>query len=268
VEAINNSGGCAIIVWDKYCDNPIPNKYLRYKINQSNQIEDISSNLIIYPEIWTDKLNLYSKIKKAIWWLSVDNNKGEFNDFDNDDIIHFCQSTYSLHHLHQKGSKNYLYLNDYISEKYLNCSWDVYDKQNIVCYNPEKGINFTNEIISLNPDINFIPIKGMSEDQIINLLKISKVYIDFGNHPGKDRIPREASLLGNCIITGTSGASLFYPDISIDKKYKIKNLHETRNVILDCFHNYENNIDKFKLYSSMIKNEKNQLFNFVKAYFL
>lgn len=268
VDAINNLGGRAYVIWDRPCSNPVPDKYLHYNIIESTQVEDEKSNMIIYPEIWTDKLNFYSNIKKAIWWLSVDNNKNNFKEFSNENITHFCQSLYSLHYLHQNKAKNYLYLNDYISEKYSNSNYNINEKQNIVCYNPEKGIDVTNQIISLNSHINFIPITRMSENEIINLLRVSKIYIDFGNHPGKDRIPREAAALGNCIITGDKGAASFYSDIPIENKYKISNLEKINDIILDCFKNYETNLYNFKLYRSIIKNEKTQLFNLVRAYFL
>jgi len=34
-----------------------------------------------------------------------------------------------------------------------------------------------------------------------------KLYVDFGKHPGKDRMPREAAVHGCCIITGRRGAA-------------------------------------------------------------
>ena len=69
-------------------------------------------------------------------------------------------------------------------------------------------------------DINWVPLVGMSNDQVLNYLKTSKVYIDFGNHPGKDRLPREAAICGCCIITGKKGAAAFKEDIPISETYK------------------------------------------------
>ena len=47
----------------------------------------------------------------------------------------------------------------------------------------------------------------------------SKVYIDFGNHLGKDRIPREVAS-GCCIITGKTGADKYKEDVYIGEKFK------------------------------------------------
>ena len=41
----------------------------------------------------------------------------------------------------------------------------------------------------------------MSANQVINIFKRTKIYIDFGYHPGKDKMPREAVLFNNCVIT-------------------------------------------------------------------
>lgn len=51
-------------------------------------------------------------------------------------------------------------------------------------------------------ELNFKPIINMTRDEVIRELQRAKVYIDFGNHPGKDRIPREAAILGCCAIVG------------------------------------------------------------------
>ena len=44
-------------------------------------------------------------------------------------------------------------------------------------------------------DFNFVPLINLNNDEIINTLSKSKIYIDIGSHPGKDRLPREAALL-------------------------------------------------------------------------
>ena len=45
-----------------------------------------------------------------------------------------------------------------------------------------------------------IKLSGFNSKQIINIYNKTKVYLDFGYHPGKDRMPREAALFNNCII--------------------------------------------------------------------
>ena len=53
-------------------------------------------------------------------------------------------------------------------------------------------------------------------NQIIQILSRSKIYIDFGFHPGVDHLPREAAILKNCIITNKEGSAI------IMKLYQLK----------------------------------------------
>lgn len=267
-DAINNVGGESIVLFNSNVPNIIPEKYSHYNIKYSFEVEDISENWIIYPEIWTERIHWFKNIKPAIWWLSVDNNHGVFRDFNNLNVTHFYQSYYALIHLIQNETPYYLPLFDYIQSKYITSGYNIEQKQNIVCYNPFKGKNITDQIISLNPDINFVPLINMTEDQIIETLKLSKVYIDFGHHPGRDRIPREAAILGNCILTGFNGSSMFYNDIPISNQYKFENFYQIGDIIRDCFNNFETHLNNFSLYRSNIINQKEQLYNLCKQYFL
>jgi len=266
-DAINNLGGNAIMLWDYPYQNPIPGKYAHYNVRHSEEVEDTPDNWVIYPEVWTEKIGKYSNMKTAIWWLSVTNNHGKFQDFSNSNITHFYQSFFALDFLHKKNADTYLPLFDYVNEKYTNETFDISQKQNIVCYNPVKGADITNKIITSNPNVNFKPIVGMDEIQIIELLKISKVYIDFGHHPGRDRIPRESAILGNCVLTNLSGAAGFHNDIPVDKKYKTTDVDQIGNIITNCFDNYESVIEDFSIYRSSIKNQKEQLYNLCKQTF-
>jgi hypothetical protein len=101
----------------------------------------------------------------------------------------------------------------------------------------------------------------MTQDQIIDLCKTSKVYIDFGNHPGKDRFPREAAHLGCIIITGKKGSAKFHEDVMIPEKFKFadneKNIPNIVNEIKNVFLNYNDIVAKYNDYRNMIKNEEN-----------
>jgi hypothetical protein len=268
VDAINTNGGYACVIWDRSIPDPIPSKYSHYKIIHGDPVEDSPENWVIYPEVWTEKLNTYPNMKNAIWWLSVDNNHGKFQDFSNQSITHFYQSYYALDFLEKNGVTNYLPIFDYIHSKYTDSIYEIDKKENIVCYNPVKGIEITNQIMSLNPDIKFVPIVNMTEDQIINLLKISKVYIDFGHHPGRDRIPRESAILGNCVLTNSKGSAGFHKDVPVDEKYKSSNIDEIGSSIRNCFENYEMVINEYSFYRDTIKTQKEELHNLAKKYFI
>ena len=88
----------------------------------------------------------------------------------------------------------------------------------------------------------------------------SKVYVDFGTHPGKDRFPREAAISGCCILTDKKGSAKFSRDVPISNEYKFededKNISKIRNKINFCLTNYDEAIDQFESYRKYILSEK------------
>lgn len=262
---LNTHNKQAYIFFDTESEQPHLNKFSKYTSRWVNNIEDNKENILIVPEIWTNKLYNYKNIKKVIWWLSVHHNWGKFQDFGNKDIQHLCQSYYAQHYLNDMSCFHSLMLNDYID---IDFSLTTPAKENIVCYNPMKGREVTEEIISRNKHINFVPIINMTRNEIVDLLSRSKVYIDFGHHPGRDRIPREAAILNNCIVTGIQGSARYYSDIPIPHFYKIDKIEDVNIVLNDCLLNYEERILDFEQYRRFILSQKNEMEMIVKRIFI
>lgn len=265
--------------------NPVADRFKKYEVEYVTSIVDNSMNLLIVPEVATEILDKYKNVKKAVWWLSVDNyfkskmlsnvfwkriiknllgmKKSEFN-FKNKEVIHFVQSEYAREFLKEKEIQKIEFLSDYLNDIFLKETIDYSSKnrKNIVLYNPKKGIEFTKKIIKQFPNIKFVPLENMTPDEVKEFCKMSKVYIDFGNHPGKDRFPREAAILGCCIITGKRGSAKYYEDVKISDEYKFddleSNIEKIGNKINEIFKNYDIKIKDFEIYRDMIKNEENQ----------
>ena len=144
-------------------------------------------------------------------------------------------------------------------------------KQDIVVYNPKKGSLFTKKIIDAAPNIKFVPIIHMTRDEVIKTLQKAKVYIDFGNHPGKDRLPREATILGCCVITGKRGSARYYEDVPILETYKFEDKVENIPMIIekikDCFENFEKRHGDFDKYRKVIKEEHSRFVSDLKQVF-
>ena len=133
------------------------------------------------------------------------------------EVINAFQSEYAQWWLHEHHFPNIVPLKDYINTDH--CTFDESSKkEDIVLYNPKKGMEFTQKLISAAPDIKWVPLQGMSREQLIEVLKKAKIYIDFGYHPGKDRLPRECVMNGWCVITGMRGAAAFFGDVAIPEK--------------------------------------------------
>lgn len=255
----------------------IPEEYRIYNVKQSD-FHDSSENIIMLPEVATKFAWKIKHAKIAIWWLSVDNyyrKKGDnkfkdslkyFKDFLRFRLMplrfmrnyfHFTQSVYAKTHL-SKHKLNSQFLSDYLNPIHFQKSSKV--KENIILYNPVKGAKITKKLISMNNDFKFIPLQNLTNKQVQDLFKRAKLYIDFGNHPGKDRMPREAVMADCCIITGKQGSASNDTDVPIPKRYKFDDNMKVdnnafRETVLDIFLNYENNILNFSNYRVIIENE-------------
>lgn len=279
---------------------PTPDAFEKYIGNHwclVNDIEDKIENIAVFPETCLGKSKKYHKLQKCAWWLSVDNYnvmKGMsnrlkqygvksflkhiiLNDYFNDKTIttipvHFFQSYYAADFARSKGVKDdaLFYLSDYINDLYIK-PFNVNGREDIVAYNPKKGIDFTKKLIAFAPEISWAPIINMTNEEVRNLLDRAKVYIDFGNHPGKDRIPREAAISGCCIITDLKGAAAYEKDVPIPSKFKFddkeNNIPEVIKRIKSCFDDYQNVTHEFDEYRFLIKGEKQGFEECVKKIF-
>lgn len=264
-DTINRNGGDAINIFQNVDGEPIPERYRHYNLRYSDSFEDSEDNLFIVPEIWTSNLDTIYRCKKAIWWLSVQHNWGKFQDFGNENVHHYCQSYYAQHYLQALNCYRSVMLNDFVC---IDFSLNTLKKENIVCYNPAKGLDVTQEIIELNKNIDFVPIVGMTRLETIDLLSRSKVYIDFGNHPGRDRLPREAAILNNCIITNLVGSARYYGDIPIASCYKMANIEAIGVILNDCLLRYQDRIYDFEEYRRVILSQKQEMEMIIKRIFI
>lgn len=277
--------------------DPVHDEYKIYNNRYVESIDDNKNNLLIVPEVKTDLLYKYKSVQKVIWWLSVDNYFKSINSdslknkiknllksvfynykpykFDNNGIYHLVQSEYARQFLLNKGVEDdqIKYLSDYINPRFIkNTQNSMILKENIVAYNPQKGYEFTKKIIEKNKySFKFVPIVNMSRQQVAELLLKSKVYIDFGNHPGKDRIPREAAISNCCVIVGKRGSAKYYEDVPILEEFKFDFdellINDILDKINDCIINYENNIKKFEGYRNFILSEEEKFEKDIKNIF-
>lgn len=274
--------------------DPVAPQYRHYQNPYSTTLNDSSDSIFIIPETSPEVCLDIKKGDKIFWWLSVDNytnNLYRSRGWDYRDSFwaplikkvrtsigravdvktcnikyHLVQSYYAWDYCNKIGidDSKIMYLSDYLNDSYLeNAKENLgFSKKNQVLYNPKKGLEFTKRIMAAAPDIKWIPLIHLTYDQMVNFMRESKVYIDFGNHPGKDRIPREAAVNGCCIITGMRGAAAFQKDVDIPFGYKFKDVPESIPSILDkirdIFAHYDENVHEFEKYRTKIHNEHEQ----------
>ena len=189
----------------------------------------------------------------------------------NANVLSAYQSEDAQNFLQNKGFKETVPLKDYINKEHFKAI-ETANREDIVLYNPKKGFEFTRKLIKRAPDINWVPIINMSRHQVIETMKKAKIYIDFGFHPGKDRLPRECAMNGLCVITGRRGSAAYFEDVWIENKYKfngsISEIDKILNTIRNTLKNYEQAITDFAFYRNQIQKEESEFEQQVKNIFL
>jgi hypothetical protein len=253
--------------------NEFLRKYSEYTLKSSDisNFSDLNKegNVIIVPEVFPVRLiENFDNSKVVFWRLSIFTHKQELNLPVFQKVYHGCQCDTQFKIL--KDSKlfdrnKYFMLSDYINEIYIIKERNlVKDRKNQVLYNPRKGIKHTQLIINSLSEkgINFIPIAGMPNNRIKDLISESKIYIDFGDHPGKDRMPRECASGGCVVITGTQRCGANKKDIPIDTKFHYNEIDDSYDYkkigefILEVLDNYQIYFENQRSYRNIIRKEK------------
>lgn len=271
--------------WPVDAEEKIHPGYKKYALPLADHVEDHSENVLIIPETLCGFVPRGMKIQRVLWWLSVDNWWRVARDFlayyeEHGDafgvnplpniwaigdagLTHWVQSEYANRFLALNGVplKKIFPVGDYLDEVFLERNKIVQKekRQDIVAFNPKKGWEFTRKLIETSMDIAWRPVQDMTPEQVEEFLHTAKVYVDFGNHPGKDRIPREAVMAGCCLITGRRGAAANEVDIPIDEDLKFEDTEENIPRIVakirELLSNYEQEADRYAAYRQKIMQE-------------
>ena len=266
--------------------------FSNYDVPYRKPVDD-ADNVIVVPENSTYLAKRFPKSKKAIFWLSVDNYLGRKRKSVRVDwyrrirslttgrirlgamksFLHISQSHYATEFLSKHGLDSMEvgdYLNDDFFQEVANVAKQKYEKFDQVAFNPKKGGKYIDLISDRNPRLKFVPIIDMTRDEVVTTLSKSKMYIDLGQHPGKDRIPREAAILGCCVLTSKRGSAANDEDVPIPPEYKYDlNRNALRKIpgqIGKAFDDYAGESFKFEAYRARIRNEKNSFFEGVKKW--
>lgn len=285
--ALNKSAIYSAMVYFNYngeiVNAEVPEPYKKYAVVSETDVRVICQreNILICPEQYTILLNYIYNVHKVIFWESVDNyitstyiknNIIEKNDLDplklseDNNCYHLVQSQYAavfLNEVMHIDTRQIAWLSDYINDEFFERR--TYKKRPQVVYNPSKGLSVLEKVIEAAPDICWVPVKNMTSKQVHELLLESMIYVDFGNHPGRDRIPREAAISGCVVITNTLGAA-GYDDVPIPDKYKFddpagKDVGDVVSLLRFVFDNFENCSKEFDDYRRRIKSEKRHFFD-------
>jgi hypothetical protein len=224
--------------------SPTAEAFKVYDLQVDAEIDDRPGVLLVVPETETPLLHRCRRLAKAIWWLSVDNYQASLEVLRRGrrhwwkrqprpfelarpwpGVLHLAQSAYAREFLAGHRLGPIFMLTDYLRDDFLAQAGRASDAPRVatrVAYNPKKGLETTRLIEQqAGGAFEFVRIENMTPAQVIELLRSAAVYMDFGHHPGRDRIPREAAACGARVLTGRLGAAANPVDIPIPEDCKI-----------------------------------------------
>lgn len=271
-----------------YTDATVPERYLKYVSNdevvRGKDIVDDVNNLLIVSESATAMLWKFSKIKKMVWWLSVQFYDGGILHFKNsikhwiklniinfphltffsnyhapypvEKVKHYCASQYAYDYVTKTLKQKASMLIEPISKEFLDAGMytETYNRADIIAYNPAKPSKTMSALLK-NNKFMYKPIVDMSADEIISMFREIKLYIDFGEFPGPERIPKEAAFNGTNVLVGKRNAAVNSFDVNIPEKYKIENLSNItwiESIIGKMLLEYKHDFSDFDTYRKQI----------------
>ena len=244
VDAMRRAGQNAFMAyWPPGRTFEKPPAYAQYDAPQT-PFEDRAGELIVFPEIMPSEALRVRHAEAALWWLSLDNflcrkNVRPLRDWSQywkralrgqrpwngarglHRLRHLSQTEHATAYLRACGIEPEPLI-DYINVRHFvdQTPWLIAGKQKRILYNPTKGKAFVDRLRAARPDWDFQPLKGLDREQLSALLDASCLYVDFGHHPGRDRLPREAASHGCCIVSGRLGSAGNDIDLPIPARYK------------------------------------------------
>lgn len=193
-------------------------EYERYRVKLARSIPDEEGAVVVIPESACHLAMFFEKAKVLVWWLSVDNGFGalsgiNLNYLRRPNVYHASQSRYAETFTQALQFNSLGMLSDYTVDltEYAE-PMPMAERPKVVAFNarPDKVIAdlpaIGEEIAKLDPEIKCIAIRGMSRPEIAAVFAAARVYVDLGNFPGKDRLPREARSMGCDVLVRNAGA--------------------------------------------------------------
>lgn len=228
---LNKNGGinARLWYWNITSSPPMPEEYKVYGCEYVTDLPAGYDGVIVYPEIWANHALDYPQCINAVYWLGVDayaswnpHDRGAF--LKDDSIIHIAQSEYAYDFLRKLKVSHLHKCVDAVNADFYEPYEDL-PRDDVVLYNPAKATPFMWRLMDACGGIEFKAIQGMTRAEVIDAMHHAKLYLDFGEFPGRERIPREAALCGCCIITSKLGSADYYEDFKHFYKFDSKDGH-------------------------------------------
>lgn len=249
--------------WDIKNYPPMPAQYESYGCEYVTDLPEGFDGTIIVPEIWANRVMEFKQCQRVIYWLGLDayagwtpqDERGAF--LKDEEILHIVQSDYAHELLSQLGVKRMVRCTDYVNAEFYE-DYQEEERSDVILFNPAKATPFMHRLMDECYGFQFKAIKNMTRQQVIDTMRHSKLYIDFGEFPGRERMPREAVLCGCCIITSNIGAAAHSWDFLHSYKFESKDSHiwAIKYKMKYVLEHYEECRKDFNMFREYMKKEK------------
>ena len=265
VRELNKHADINASIW--YINGEPPKEFAEYKCDYTLRLPDEFDGALIFPEVWANKITQspYREFTVAVNWQGVDvynwhtpeAERGRF--LQRKDAIHIVGSEYAKDFLQQFGIKP-LKVSDCINKEFLAVDYEGVQRSNVVLYNPigVKLTKFQRAVMArctTELGIQFHPLEGYTRQELIEIFKHSKLYIDFGVFSGRERLPREAVMCGCCILTSKLATAGYFKDNSIPDEYKLDNIDRAIQMIDHILRHYNLYKADFDFYRQCLKTD-------------
>jgi hypothetical protein len=260
-DVLNRNGRTALTVYITENGHVIkaqtPICYRFYKIQSTTVIEDKYDASLVFPETMTRFAKDYNKSKVFIWWLSVDFFDKNDEIWNTPNITHLYQSAYAEGFLLGKKVKRILPLSDYTLKVFSNLSRK---NKNYVLISGRKISSEMQTFQSLLKNkLDLKVLNNLSSWKIHKLFNKAIVYLDLGQFPGKDRMPREAVSYSCLPLIAANGAASIKRDFPIPEKFVLKSgdlIHQVERILED--YSSSQNFEWFNEWQKAIRDEAKQ----------
>jgi hypothetical protein len=205
-------------------------EYRRYQWKPFTGTTVGQSNLFVIPEIYLSWLPALGNSRTLVWWLSVDYAFRSLSEVNSNylrmaTVRHAAQSAYAKAFLAALGLTDVAMLSDYTVIHALEKGRLLSSRPLRAVYNAGSKVigdisRFAAQLAAAT-GAEVSPIRGLQRCQVYDAFATSRLFVDLGNFPGKDRMAREALLLGANVLIAASGSGAYEEDFPIPEQCRV-----------------------------------------------
>jgi len=204
--------------------------YRHYRTRPFESYEPGERYLFVVPEVHVWMLPLFVSQRVLVWWLSVDNafralSEVNANVLRMGFVRHAVQSAYADRFIGALGLRG-TYLSDYTIARPESPLRPLAERPRSIAISASHKVAINLDllcraILERAPDAQIVRVVDMSKSEVCRALEDARVFIDLGKFPGKDRMAREALLLGTNIVIGNCGSGACADDYPVAETYRV-----------------------------------------------